>query len=193
MGLLENIWYAIFHQQELEALARSYKPDQTFLLMLWRKPFAAAAPPPACVIWVSNLLQDQVSSLYGLYARLGQKIVVPNKTICQADFYLKKFGNPTGTLYCRIRKVSDDSIVETSSTTLDVSTLTDSLAWYSFAFNSLVNEEVRIHVEFTGGDSSNYVDVGYQHSDVIIGCWTWYYNIWFDTSYDCTIKIYEQT
>lgn len=148
---------------------------------------------PECVIWISNILQDADRSLYSLYPRVGQKINIPNKTICRVDFYLKKYGSPTGTLYARIRKVSDDSIIETSPTTLDVATLTTTFAWYSFAFNSLVNEEVRICVEFTEGSSGNRVLVGLWSADVISGVRSYYYlATWYDSIYyDLTIKIYE--
>ena len=149
-----------------------------------------------CVIWISQTLQDSYNSLRNDAndSRLGQKITVPNKTICRLGFYLQKFGSPTGTLYARIRRTSDDSIVETSGDTVDVSTIPASWTWYYFTFSSLINEEVYCLVEYNQGDADNGVRVGDYVSDVISGLWVRYYNGgWLEyADRDATIKIYEE-
>jgi len=148
-----------------------------------------------CDIWIDQTLQDGVGGLSATkWLRLGQKITISSKTICRVGFYLKKAGSPSGTITATIRKTSDDGIIETSGDTLDISTLTTTFAWKYFTFNSLVNEEVRLQVEYSGGDNSHYGIVGdYVASDVITGNLGGYkaagYTDWVD--FDCTIKIYE--
>ena len=86
-----------------------------------------------CEIWLDQSLQSHDWSMYnGFVVRAGQKLTIPNKTVCRVGFMLKKQNFPAGTLYCRIRKVSDDNIIETSSDTIDVSTLTAAMVWYYF-------------------------------------------------------------
>lgn len=67
-----------------------------------------------------------------------------------------KTNSPTGTLYCRIRRTSDDSIIETSSDTINVSTAFNE--YMTFRFNSVVNEQVYISFEYNQGDASNYLE-----------------------------------
>lgn len=146
-----------------------------------------------CDLWIDQTQQDYQFILGSAgYTRYGQKITISNETVCKLGFFLSAYGSPTGTLYCRIRKVSNDSIIETSADTLDVSTLTGTPAWYYFEFNSLINEEVRLLVEFTGGDGSNYVIVYDIRSDVVSGLWTRYTGSYTDSAsgHDATIKIY---
>ncbi|MBA7676594.1 hypothetical protein ES703_84838 [subsurface metagenome] len=124
--------------------------------------------------------------------RAGQKITLTGETLQQVSFWVDKVGYPTGTAYARIRKVSDDSIIETSSTTLDVSTLTTSPTWKDFLFTCAPNEEVRISLEFSGGGGSDYIRIyGLYYEDVISGYFTRYtVGPWTDmTDVDTTIKI----
>lgn len=148
-----------------------------------------------CQIWIQETNQDAVGGLdITRFQRLGQKITISNKTICQLEFYLKKTGSPTGTLTCTIRKQSDDSIIETSGVTLDVSTLTTSFQWFAFTFNSLVNEAVYLLVEFYGGDVNNLVVAGDYNGTTILGNLCGYKTVggWSSwPTYEETIKIYE--
>lgn len=118
--------------------------------------------------------------------------MVPDKTICRVGFYLAKAGSPTGSAYARIRRVVDDTIIETSPIVLDVATIGTSWDWYLFAFNSHVNEEVRFLFEFAGGDASNYISVGYQSTDVLDGNTTYFWRAYIENLVvDATIQIYE--
>lgn len=89
--------------------------------------------------------------------RMGQRITLSNEAVWHVGMLLRKYGTPTGTAYVRVRKVSDDSIVGQDS--IDVSTLTTTLTWYDFKpqMTSKLSEDVRICIEFAGGDGSNYV------------------------------------
>lgn len=97
--------------------------------------------------------------------RNAQKITLTGDTLAYVRWKLKRISNPTGTFYARIRKVSDDSIIETSATELDVSILTDEFVWHEFALTCAPDEEVYVSGEYTGGDAVNQVGIGYQNSD----------------------------
>lgn len=126
--------------------------------------------------------------------RAAQKITLSGATIQQVSFRLAKNGSPTGTAYARVRKVSDDSIVETSATTLDVSTLTTDPAWCDFPFTCAPDEEVRVCIEYDGGDSNNELKYFVATSSEIPGWQQYYYEetwqSWGGTEdYDLNIKI----
>ena len=80
--------------------------------------------------------------------------------ITEVKFVLAKSGAPTGNMYCRVRDLKDRLLAE-SSTVLDVSTLGTDFAWKSFSFSSVAirKKAIRIMLEYSGGDSSNYVEV----------------------------------
>lgn len=147
-----------------------------------------------CVIWVENTLRDARVNLRTALSRAGQRITILRKTICQVEFYMMKTLLPTGTLYSRIRKVSDDSIIDESPDTVDVASLGGAYVWYVFRHRAFVNEEVRVLVEIVGGvsDASNYVRVGYWAANVITGVVTTYAAGYTDyATYDTTIRIYQ--
>lgn len=129
--------------------------------------------------------------VYYTFPRGGQKLYI-NARVYRIDFNLWKNGTPSGTGYATIRKVNNDALIEQSSTTIDVSTLSDSGAWYSFTFSSIVNEEVYILFEYNGGDGNNYVAMGYSSTDTIEGVRVRYYGTGYDVydGTDIAIKIY---
>ena len=147
-----------------------------------------------CNIWIDNGAGIVASTkLYtGSNSRSGQKITIPSKTICKVRFAMSKSGSPTGTAYAKIRKVSNDSIIETSATTLNVSTLPTypTFSWEEFPFNSVINEDVRLLIEYSGGDSTDYILVAFTNP-TIDGMATYYVASYTDnSSYDCKIGIY---
>jgi hypothetical protein len=87
-----------------------------------------------------------------------------NKALVSVKWYLAKGGSPTGNVECRIRKVSDDSIVATAINPLAASSLSESSYTrhtFNFPANTLTpNEDYRIVVEYPTGDASNYIKVG---------------------------------
>jgi len=146
-------------------------------------------------IWLNQSLGNkQIDCRDGKHK--GQQITISEETISKVAFYLSKWGNPTGTVYSMIRKAGNDEIIETSTDTLDFSTIPSypNFAWFNFSFNSFVNEQVRIIVTYADGNSGNYLMVKYQNTDVCSGCYT-QFNLdeWIiDTSLDCTIRIYKK-
>lgn len=96
----------------------------------------------------------------------------------RAKFQLKKVGSPTGNivakLYAHSGTLGTSSIPTgaalATSTNVDVSTLTTSYAIIDFVFNEsnwfqfVANTNYVIALEYSGGDVSNYVHVGYDAS-----------------------------
>jgi len=98
--------------------------------------------------------------------------------LVRAQFYLRKVGSPTGNatvkLYAHSGTFGTSSVPTgatlVAATVLDVSTLTGSLADVDFYFEAaefydmLGSTNYTIAIEYTGGDGSNYVVVGYDSS-----------------------------
>ncbi|GAI42641.1 unnamed protein product, partial [marine sediment metagenome] len=107
--------------------------------------------------------------------RRGQRLTISNREVSKLSFFIARLGSvdPGGVRF-RIRKVSDDSILASKALTAG---LTTSFAWVEVTFDTpvTINEEVRILVEKTTGNSSNCVRIRFQDSDVKAGeVWTAY-------------------
>lgn len=106
-------------------------------------------------------------SLYaGGYVRAGQRLTIANRTITKLSFPLSKVSSPTGDVTFTIRKIADNILA--SKVWGNAADLTTSIVWYEVTFNTpvTINEEVRILVEFSGGDNGNYVRYSFQSTDV---------------------------
>lgn len=103
----------------------------------------------------------------GTCKRVGQRLTISNRVVSKLSFKVSKGGSPTGNVTFAIRKVSDDSLI-TGKVWGNASALPSSAAWREATLDSpvLINEEVRIYVEYIGGNSSNYVRVEFQNTDV---------------------------
>jgi len=151
----------------------------------------------ASTLWFDQQLGSNEVAMYdAVQHRVGQRITISGKYVRQVRQKLKKAGSPTGTIYCRIRKVSDDSILAESPTYLDASSLTGSFVWYSFDFPDVyVNEEVRVLIEYSGGGPfgtdvrhcSHNVNVASGVLTIMNGSYVDY------ATYDSTMQIYERT
>lgn len=107
-------------------------------------------------------------------------------TITSVQFKLYKDGNPAGTGYARVRRVSDDSILGTIGT-LDVSTLTGAATWKTFDTTPVIIDDddgdIRVLFEYSGGDGANFVKHRVNTTgDSIEGVETYYDGTWHDTS-----------
>jgi len=130
-------------------------------------------PPEEPVRQSYSLTEEQtahnaVIALYsGSRIRAGQRLTISNRIVTKLSFPIRKFGSPTGNVTFTIRKVSDDSVLA-SKVWGDASALPTTVTWEEITFDSPINinEEVRIQVEFSGGDSSNTVRYRYQDTDV---------------------------
>lgn len=124
-----------------------------------------------------------ISAQLGLGAgeriRMGARLTIPGRTVTKLSFLLAKTGSPTGDVTFTIRKVSDDSILA-SKVWGDASALLrpPNWEWKEVTFDApiFINEEVRILVEFSGGDHLlNYVNYYCSWTDVKAGeCLTYY-------------------
>ena len=111
---------------------------------------------------------DDYSYLYsGFMIRVGTRKTIAAKGILTLQAYLKKVGSPTGNVTFAIRRVSDDSLID-SKVWGDAADLGTTGAWKSITFTvpQLINEEVRVFVEYSGGDSNNKIGAGYATSNV---------------------------
>lgn len=139
---------------------------------------------------MSSILQELQTSYYGVWfpwTRYGQRIDnFPESTITSVAFYLAKgAGSPSGTAYARVREATGDAILGTLGT-LDVSTLTQSPAWVVFTDPVVVpsTQHIRVTFEYEGGDSDNWLKIGYYGVDVCDG-WSsgyYYYGGWSNYS-----------
>ena len=125
-------------------------------------------------------------SLYsGDVTRAGQKLPIPYGLVTSLSFKLGKVGNPTGDVTFTIRSL-DDSVLA-SKVWGDASTLLTSPSWKEVEFDETVcvGGWVRCLVEFSGGDSSNYVVIRAEGHDLVSpghytrykAGWEAYYNI----------------
>lgn len=95
---------------------------------------------------------DGYTTLYGdIFDRLGQRLTISNRIVSKLSFPLCKSGSPTGNLYFRIRKVSDDSII-LSKLWGACNSLNPWITWEEVEFTTpaLINEEVRTLIERVG-------------------------------------------
>jgi len=130
--------------------------------------------------------------IYSVYPRAGQKLKISSLTVTKLSFLLSKSGSPSGNVVFAIRKVSDDSVIQ-SEVWGDAASLPTDDTWEEVTFSSPVqiNEEVRICAKFSGGDSSNFVFMSFQSTDVKANeVRTWYDGTsWYDdTTKDVTYK-----
>ena len=131
--------------------------------------------------------------------RVGQKLTISNRTVSVLKFKTKKVGSPTGTITFTIRKVSNDAVLATKEWG-SAGSVSTSAEWIqvSFATPTLVNEEVRILMEWSGtaGDASNYLEFWAEGSSVKANEQaTRYYSTYTDTStWDATYEyIYDSS
>lgn len=101
------------------------------------------------------------------YTRAGQKLTITNRRVIKLGFWLCKVNNPTGDVTLTIRKVSDGSLI-CSEVWGDAKDLTTDPVYEEVTFDTpvLINQEVRILAEFSGGDANNQVKVRLQLAEV---------------------------
>lgn len=140
--------------------------------------------------------QTQGTGVYNLYSsgytRVAQRKTV-NDEVSALEFELYKVGSPSGNVYFRVRKISDDSVLAEKNWG-DAANLQTSATWEKATFDSpvTINQEVRLCVEYSGGDSSNYVRARARLADVKSGEYlSEYSGSWTDqTSLDLKYKLY---
>uniref|UniRef100_A0A6M3KCK0 Tail protein n=1 Tax=viral metagenome TaxID=1070528 RepID=A0A6M3KCK0_9ZZZZ len=123
--------------------------------------------------------QLTMGSYYNLYGgdkiAVGQSKLIKDKTVSTISFSLKKVGSPTGDITFYMRPAAIEGVGGwswTESKVLgDASTLSTSVAWKTVTLDTskYVDDQVVLYCEYQGGDSSNYVAIGYSSSGVAEG------------------------
>jgi len=132
----------------------------------------------------------------GAIIRLGQRLTISNRQVTKLGFWLWKYGAPPGNVYCTIRKVSDDSVI-VNEVLIAANSLTGSPVYREHTFSSppLVDEEVRILVEYNQGNVSNSIFARFQLTDVKADEYETHYDGSYtdNTPYDCAYRYtYEE-
>ena len=136
---------------------------------------------------ITQAVSTNNGNLYnGNNTRYGERLnSFPASTIVGATFKMYKVGAPTGTANVTIRKVSDDSSLGNLGS-INVTTITTSAdgAWYACntsPINVPTTQDIRLAVEYNGGDASNYIRIFYKNTDVLADSVLTYYNAgWLD-------------
>ncbi len=154
--------------------------------------------------------QDAVTSLKSTgVVKLGQSFTGVSGNLLYADFYLKKFGSPTGnavaTLYAHTGTFggvsSPTGTALATSSNYDVSGLTTDLATVRFTFPEGQNYSLGngvyywIVLEYSGGDGTNYVQIGIDATtptDTGVAKYTWFNaaTTWLDYGSDLIYYVY---
>jgi hypothetical protein len=102
----------------------------------------------------------------GAQVRVAQYFTTPDwgtetKTLTSFVVRLKKTGSPTGNVTAKLYAADGTTTIETSSTTLDITTLTTSYSTQTFVFTSTVSSETDYYftILYSSGDVSNYLQV----------------------------------
>lgn len=161
---------------------RGVCPGLTAYQCFMRSELANTPTPPP-----TEYTEEQTQNLIGLanlragsFIRAAQRLPVSSRTLTKLSFRIKRNGSAAGAITFTIRKVSDDSIIN-SKLWGDAADLPTDFTWPEVTFDSpiLINEEVRISVEFSGGSSGNEVMISGATSDEKPGEWF----EWYDTSW----------
>jgi len=129
---------------------------------------ADGQPVSEVLVEEQTTVDSGLSLVAGGYTAAGQKLLILNRTVSKVSFKLKKFGNPSGAITYYIRSTGDLSVYAYKVALADADSLTTSYVWHEITLTTpvLINDEVYLECEYTGGDGSNYVMVNYQDSDV---------------------------
>jgi len=159
----------------------------------------------------SEVTQETVNAEFPIHGDTcyyaGQRLTIPQRRVTKLAFKLKKVGNPTGEITFKIISVDSDNDMG-SKVWGNAINLTTSYDWYEVTFDTPVfctgtDQDVRIVLEFTGGDASNYVAMAYNDESAVgdeyltwlyIGAWTdeATYDAGYKYSYSATpISVYD--
>ena len=158
-------WHALT-PEEKEAW-RGVCPGLTAYQCFMRSELRKVVPPP------EEYTEEQTFSFLpqGLYAgavtRAGQRLTISNRKVTKLGFWLTKLGSPTGIVTFTIR-TPVGNVVLLEKAWGDASGLTTTKTYYEVAFDTptIINEQVYILAEFSGGSLNNEVEYCYRASDV---------------------------
>jgi len=118
------------------------------------------------------------------WTRLGQRLTIPDREILSIGYHVRRVGNATGNVTLTIRDSVTDEILF-SAVWGDAGELpelgTSGYAEVEVTPPMRINQDVRICVEYCGGNSTDYCRGGYYSGDKLIGeSYTNYRNQWHD-------------
>jgi hypothetical protein len=106
------------------------------------------------------------------WCKLGQRLVIPGRYVSAIGYHVWKIGNPSGNITFSIYNATTNDLI-ISKVWGDASNLT---VWGSGGYQSVmldvptkINGEVKLCVEYYGGDKNNYCGAGYYSGDLIPG------------------------
>lgn len=128
----------------------------------------APPPPPPVEQTEEQLLYNTYLAIHQatFYTR-GQRLTIANRKVTKLGFWLRRILTPTGDVTFQVRKVSDDTVIiqKVWGDAAGIPTVT-TYEEVEFVTPPIINEEVRIVTLFQGGNSTNYLTIGTQNSDV---------------------------
>lgn len=99
--------------------------------------------------------------------RVGQWLIIPNRNVTKLGFWLHRQGDISGDVTFRIRRVSGDGII-LEKVAVDAGDIPLGKTYYEVEFGTpaVINEEVRLLVEWVGGGYNKRVHFHCQNTDV---------------------------
>jgi hypothetical protein len=118
------------------------------------------------------------------WTRLGQRVSMTDRTVLSIGYHVRRVGSPTGNVTLAIRDALTDEILF-SAVWGDASQLPESgqsgYCEVELGSPMLINQDVRICVEYNGGNSTDYCQGAYYTGDKITGeSYTNYNSQWHD-------------
>ena len=118
------------------------------------------------------------------WTRLGQRLTIPDREITGVGYKVFRVGNPTGNITISIRDVQTDEVIvcEVWGDASELPELGSSeYCGVTLSTPIKINQEVRLCVEYYGGNSTDYCVAAYYTGDKITGeSYTNYRNQWHD-------------
>lgn len=148
-------------------IVNTYDIDNSSGLTVTVNSSNSSSPPSTYINSVEDNQQaNNAATDSFIYNRIAQRKTISNRKVARLAFLLSKLGSPTGNITFTVRKVSDDSVLQ-SVVLGDAGALTTVATWYDKWFSSppIINEEIRLCTEHIGA-SGNRVDAWFQTTDV---------------------------
>lgn len=121
-----------------------------------------------------------------VWCRLGQRLTIPGRLVTEMGYQVCRVGNPTGNVTISMRDAETDEVI-VSKVWGDASELPESWTggYRKVALDTplRINQEVRICVEYYGGNATDYCVAAYYTGDRITGEWYtnyYHYGVWHD-------------
>ena len=106
------------------------------------------------------------------WVRLGQRLTIPDRTVLSIGYHVRRVGSPTGNVTLSIYAVDTNEVIF-SQVWGDASELPESgssgYCEVTLGTPTRINQEVRLCVEYYGGNATDYCVAAYYTGDKITG------------------------